>query len=226
MEPGATVAVEAPTYLGALQAFAPYEADIVTVECDDQGPVPQSLSAARVARFLYLLPNFQNPSGRCIGAARRNDLTERAQACGLPNVEDNPYGELWFDEAPPPPMAALRPHGTIYLGSFSKVLAPGLRLDYLISPSGVHAKFVHAKQGADLHTSIFVQRVVMKLLQTGMLSAHLASIRQRYRAQRDAMSVWPRPAVALLPRHPVIRANVTACARRLARSTQRHHVFT
>src|SRR5207245_11239701 len=102
-------AVEAPTYLGALQAFAPDEPEFVTVDCYDEGPRPEALSAARDARFLYVLPNFQNPSGRCIGDARRDALVREAQRIGLPLVADNPYGDLWLDAAPPaPPSARVR----------------------------------------------------------------------------------------------------------------------
>ncbi len=102
IDAGSGVAVERPTYLGALQAFAPYEPEVISVDGDDDGPLPEALDAARGARFLYLLPNFQNPSGRCMGAARRLALADRALEIGLPIVEDNPYGELWFDAAPPP----------------------------------------------------------------------------------------------------------------------------
>ena len=94
IDAGSRVAVEAPTYLGALQAFAPYEPEFVEVACDDDGPQPDALQAAAGARFLYLLPNFQNPSGRCMGAQRRIALAEAAARLGLPLVEDNPYGEL------------------------------------------------------------------------------------------------------------------------------------
>ena len=100
IDAGSRVAVESPTYLGALQAFAPYEPDFVAVDCDEQGPRPEALAAAAGARFLYLLPNFQNPSGRSIGAARRLQLVQAAQHAGLPLVEDNPYGDLWFDSPP------------------------------------------------------------------------------------------------------------------------------
>ena len=106
IDAGSRVAVEAPTYLGALQAFAPYEPEFVEVPCDGDGPLPDALNAAAGARFLYLLPNFQNPSGRSMGARRRIELAEAAARAGLPLVEDNPYGELWFDAPPPPPVAA------------------------------------------------------------------------------------------------------------------------
>jgi 2-aminoadipate transaminase len=187
LDAGSTVAVESPTYLGALQAFAPYEPEVLSVACDDEGPLPDALAAARGARFLYLLPNFQNPSGRCIGEARRAALAEAARALGLPIVEDNPYGDLWFDAPPPRPLASRWPEGTIYLGSFSKVLAPGLRLGYVIAPKAMFPKLLQAKQAADLHTPGFNQRVVHEVVRDGFLDRHVPTIRARYKAHRDAM---------------------------------------
>jgi 2-aminoadipate transaminase len=188
IDAGSTVAVESPTYLGALQAFNPCEPEYVSVACDDEGPLPEKLEAARGARFLYALPNFQNPSGRCIGAARRDALVKAAQALALPIVEDNPYGDLWFDAPPPAPLASRWPEGTVYLGSFSKVLAPGLRLGYVIAPKALGPKLLQAKQAADLHTPGFNQRVVHEVIREGFLRQHVPTIRARYRAQRDAMS--------------------------------------
>jgi 2-aminoadipate transaminase len=187
IDAGSRVAVEAPTYLGALQAFTPYEPEFVAVDCDEQGPLPQALAAAAGARFLYLLPNFQNPSGRSMGAARRLDVVQAAARAGLPLVEDNPYGELWFDAAPPPPLAAAAGEGAIYLGSFSKVLAPGLRLGYVVAPPALMPKLLQAKQAADLHTPGFNQRVAHEVIRNGFLDTHLPKVRARYKAQRDAM---------------------------------------
>ena len=187
IDAGSRVAVEAPTYLGALQAFAPYEPDVVTVACDEQGPLPQALAAARGARFLYVLPNFQNPSGRCMSEARRAELVQAARRIELPIVEDNPYGDLWFDAEPPAPLASRWPEGTVYLGSFSKVLAPGLRLCYVVAPKALGPKLLQAKQAADLHTPGFNQRVVHQVIRDGFLDDHVPTIRARYKAQRDAM---------------------------------------
>ena len=191
IDPGSTVAVESPTYLGALQAFAPYEAEFVDVEGDADGPLPQALQTARGARFVYLLPNYQNPTGRCLPAARRLALVAKAREMGLPIVEDNPYGDLWFDEPPPPPLSASAGvgdgGGAIYLGSFSKVLAPGLRLGYVVAPPALYPKLLQAKQAADLHTPGFNQRVVHEVIKNGFLREHVPTIRARYKAQRDAM---------------------------------------
>jgi 2-aminoadipate transaminase len=205
IDAGAPVAVEAPTYLGALQAFAPYEPRFVPVACDDGGPRPDALADAADARFLYVLPNFQNPAGRTIDAARRAELAAQAARIGLPLVEDNPYGELWYDSPPPPPISALAGDGAVYLGSFSKVLAPGLRLGYVVAPPALVPKLLQAKQAADLHTPGFNQRVAYEVLRDGLLERHLPQVRARYRAQRDAMADalqrhlppgcrWQRPA--------------------------------
>jgi len=187
LDAGSRIAVEAPTYLGALQAFNAYEPEFQTVACDDEGPLPEAIGEAAGARALYVLPNFQNPSGRCIGAARRRALVEAAGSIGLPMVEDNPYGDLWFDEPPPPPLAALAPDSVLYLGSFSKVLAPGLRLGYLAAPEALFPKLLQAKQAADLHTPGFNQRIVHEVVRGGFLREHVPLIRARYRRQRDAM---------------------------------------
>ncbi len=187
IDAGSRVAVESPTYLGALQAFNPYEPEFVMVPCDDDGPLPDGLGVARGARFLYALPNFQNPSGRCMSEARRTAVVAAAQAIDLPIVEDNPYGDLWFDSAPPRPLASRWQGGVVYLGSFSKVLAPGLRLGYVVAPKPLLPKLLQAKQAADLHTPGFNQRLVYEVIRNGFLREHVPTIRARYKAQRDAM---------------------------------------
>jgi 2-aminoadipate transaminase len=187
IDPGSVVAVESPTYLGALQAFAPYEPEYLAMDSDADGPLPEALARAGGARFLYLVPNFQNPTGRCLGAARREALAQAALAAGLPLVEDDPYGELWYDAPPPPPIGAGLPGAAIYLGSLSKVLAPGLRLGYVVAPPALFPKLLQAKQAADLHTPGFNQRIAHEVLKDGLLDQHLPGVRARYQAQRDAM---------------------------------------
>jgi 2-aminoadipate transaminase len=184
----ARVLVETPTYLGALQAFTPYEPNIVAVDSDHEGPLPDALAAqAKGARFAYLLPNFQNPTGHVYSEARRAAIMAAAQTQGLPLLEDNPYGDLWFDAPPPPSLASRWPEGVLYLGSFSKVLAPGLRLGYIVAPPALYPKLLQAKQAADLHTPIFNQRVVHEVIRNGMLDTHVPTIRARYKQHRDAM---------------------------------------
>ena len=187
VDPGQRIAVETPTYLGALQAFAITEPVFAPVPGDAEGPHAEALAEVADARFFYVLPNFQNPSGRCISEARRSAVVTAAQAVGLPLVEDNPYGELWYDSAPPAPLAARWAEGTVYLGSFSKVLAPGLRLGYLIAPPALYPKMLQAKQAADLHTPGFNQRLVHEVIRNGFLDTHVPTIRALYRARRDAM---------------------------------------
>jgi 2-aminoadipate transaminase len=191
VDAGAPVAVESPTYLGALQAFAPYEPIFTSVAGDDEGPLPEAIARlphdAPGTRFFYVLPNFQNPTGRVMGEARRQAVVAAAQAARVPLVEDNPYGELWFDEAPAAPLAARWPEGTIYLGSFSKVLAPGLRLGYVVAPPALMPKLLQGKQAADLHTPGFNQRMVHEVIRNGFLDQHIPTIRARYKAQRDAL---------------------------------------
>lgn len=188
LDSGSRALVETPTYLGALQAFAPMEPEVVGVASDAEGVDVADLAARRDgARFLYVLPNFQNPTGRTMSEARREALVQTARELALPLVEDNPYGDLWFDTPPPAPLAARHPEGCIYLGSFSKVLAPGLRLGYLIAPEQVLPKLLQAKQAADLHSPGFNQRMVADVLRDGFLERHVPTIRALYKAQRDAM---------------------------------------
>lgn len=188
VDTGSKVLVERPTYLGALQAFAPMEPQIVSVASDDEGVVAQDLRAqAPGARMAYLLPNFQNPTGRSMSEARRVEVIQAAQDTGLPLLEDNPYGDLWFDQAPAAPLSARHPQGCIYLGSFSKILAPGLRLGYLVAPAPLYPKLLQAKQAADLHSPSFNQRIVFEVIRNGMLASHVPRIRALYKGQRDAM---------------------------------------
>jgi 2-aminoadipate transaminase len=118
---------------------------------------------------------------------RRIDVAAAAQKAGLPLVEDNPYGDLWFDEPPPPPMAARNPENTIYLGSFSKVFVPGLRLGFMVLPKALFPKVLLAKQAADIHTATFNQLIVVELMRSGYLERHLPTLRALYKGQRDAM---------------------------------------
>ena len=196
IDKGSRVLVETPTYLGALQAFTPMEPVFESVPSDEDGPNIEALAhilgaskdqRAKQPRFMYVIPNFQNPTGRVMNADKRHALMNLAVQTGLPLVEDNPYGELWFDEPPPPPLMALNPEAGLYLGSFSKVLAPGLRLGYIIAPDNLYSKLLQAKQAADLHTPSFNQRVVADLIQGDFLAKHVPTIRARYKAQCVSM---------------------------------------
>lgn len=199
IDEGAPVLVETPTYLGALQAFTPMQPRVESVASDEAGVQPDALRAQLAAsaappRFMYLLPNFQNPTGRTMPDARREAVLAACREGALPIVEDNPYGELWFDAPPPAPLLSRWPEGVIYLGSFSKILAPGLRLGYVIAPPALYPKLLQAKQAADLHTPGFNQRVVVEVLKNDFLERHVPTIRALYKSQRDAM-------MAALERH-------------------------
>ena len=188
VDAGSKILVESPTYLGAVMAFTPMEPMVVSVRNDDEGIDIADLGAkAKDARFLYALPNFQNPTGRTMSEARRAALSTRAAALGLPIIEDNPYGDLWFDTPPPAPLTARNPDGCIYLGSFSKVLAPGLRLGFIVAPKAVYPKLLQAKQAADLHSPGFNQRLIAEVMKDGFLDRHVPTIRTLYKSQRDAM---------------------------------------
>jgi 2-aminoadipate transaminase len=192
IDAGSRILVETPTYLGALQAFTPMEPVAVGVDSDDHGVDAADLrakvgSGKDKARFVYLLPNFQNPTGRTMTEARRAAVAQVAIETGLPIIEDNPYGDLWFDAPPAPSLSSRHPEGSVYLGSFSKILAPGLRLGYLVAPPALYPKLLQAKQAADLHTPSFNQRVVAEVLKDGFIERHVPTIRALYKQQCEAM---------------------------------------
>jgi 2-aminoadipate transaminase len=192
IDAGSRILVETPTYLGALQAFTPMEPVAVGVASDDHGVDADDLRAkvgtgADKARFVYLLPNFQNPTGRTMTEERRAAVAQVAIETGLPIIEDNPYGDLWFDAPPAPSLSSRHPEGSVYLGSFSKILAPGLRLGYLVAPPALYPKLLQAKQAADLHTPSFNQRVVAEVLKDGFIDRHVPTIRALYKQQCEAM---------------------------------------
>ncbi len=192
IDAGSRILVETPTYLGALQAFTPMEPTVVSVSSDDHGVDAADLRAkvgtgADKARFVYLLPNFQNPTGRTMTEERRAAVAQVAIESGLPIIEDNPYGDLWFDAPPAPSLSSRHPEGSVYLGSYSKILAPGLRLGYLVAPKALYPKLLQAKQAADLHTPSFNQRVVAEVLKDGFIDRHVPTIRALYKQQCEAM---------------------------------------
>uniref|UniRef100_D5X6Y3 Putative transcriptional regulator, GntR family n=1 Tax=Thiomonas intermedia (strain K12) TaxID=75379 RepID=D5X6Y3_THIK1 len=195
IDPGSTVLVERLTYLGALQAFAPYGPRFADLDEDAGGALPTLDDPAHSgARMVYLQPNFRNPTGQTMTAARRTQWARALRGRPIALVEDNPYGDLWFDGPPPAPVAAQLPGQSLVLGTFSKVLSPGLRLGYVHGPHEVIAKMALARQAADLQTSSLTQRLVLKVLEGGLLDVQLPHIRALYRAQRDAM-------LAALSRH-------------------------
>lgn len=188
IDPGSKVLVETPTYLGVLQAFAAMEPATVGVASQAEEIDLDDLSRkAGGARFLYALPTFQNPTGRTMGEAMRQQLVRKADELSLPIVEDNPYGELWFDAPPPESLVARNPEAGIYLGSFSKILAPGLRLGFLVAPRALYPKLLQAKQAADLHSPSLNQRFAAEVLKDGFIDRHAVAVRERYATQCKAM---------------------------------------
>ncbi len=200
LSPRATVLVEEPSYVGALQAFAAYGPRVVSAPMDDEG-LRVDRAATTLATMghdpaghgglvaiLYTIPTFQNPSGLTMSVRRREALIELCAAHRLPLVEDDPYGELRYEGADLPPLRA-RPGGeeTIYLGTFSKILAPGLRLGWVAALRPLMARLVLAKQGADLHTDTLTQRAVLHYCLHADMDGHIARLRQVYRERRDAM---------------------------------------
>ncbi|MDQ8030929.1 aminotransferase-like domain-containing protein [Bordetella genomosp. 1] len=186
------VLVEDPSYLGALQSFSLYQPRFVPVATDEGGLIPEAITAelAEGARFLYALPNFQNPTGRTLDLARREALVARAAEFGLPIIEDDPYGELRYAGEPQPGLLALGSKvgaTVIRLGTFSKVLAPGLRLGYIAAPRNIINKLVQAKQATDLHTPTLTQMAVYEIVKDGFLEQHLPNVREIYRKQGQAM---------------------------------------
>lgn len=197
---GDRVLVEAPTYLGALQAFNVYGAEYVSVPSDNDGLRTDQLETQlRLGpKFMYVLPNFQNPGGTTLAEARRHELVLLADRYGIPIIEDDPYGQLRYEGEHLPPLIVLdrenlrRDSGysignVIYLSTFSKTLAPGLRLGWIVAPPEVIAKLVQLKQGADLHTSTFVQMVAYEVARDNFLDEHIKLIRKVYGERRDVM---------------------------------------
>lgn len=188
IDEGSRVLVETPSYLGALQAFSVYRPEFKSVATDDHGLVPSSIDAvAKGARMLYALPNFQNPTGRSLSIERRQELVETCARHGIPLIEDDPYGALSYKGEPYPKMLNMNPDGVIYMGSFSKVLTPGIRLGYVVAPLPLVRRLELAKQAADLHTAQLTQMVVYEVVKDGFLDQHIPSIRTLYANQCQAM---------------------------------------
>jgi 2-aminoadipate transaminase len=197
---GDYVVVESPTYLGALQAWNAYGAQYISVPSDENGMVVDKLEEAlRIGpKFIYILPNFQNPSGSTLALERRRKLVELADKYGVPIIEDDPYGQLRYDGEHLPSVVYLDDHfrndgegeyrgNVIYLSTFSKLLAPGLRLAWVVAPPQVIQKLVMTKQAADLHTSSFNQQVAYEVGKGGFLDEHVKVIRATYKERRDVM---------------------------------------
>lgn len=199
IDPGTYVITGCPTYLGAIQAWRAYQAEFATVPLDDDGMqidlIEKTLKKTPV-RFLYVLPNFHNPAGTTLPEERRHALVALARKHNLLIVEDDPYGALRYEGHDLTPIAALAPERTIYLGTFSKTLTPGLRIGWVAAPPELANRLVQAKQGADLHSSTFDQMIANDISQRGIIKAHVRRLRKIYGARRDTMletltEFWP-----------------------------------
>jgi 2-aminoadipate transaminase len=192
--------VEKPTYVGALQAWDAYQAEYITVPLDENGLQTEALETALRGgpKFVYVLPNFHNPTGVTLALDRRRQLVELAERYGVPLIEDDPYGQLRYEGQHLPPLVVLdgqlrgrvrQPYSgnVLYLSTFSKTLAPGLRLGWIIAPPEVIQRLVLAKQGADLHSSTLIQMIAYEVARSGFLDRHVRDVRRVYRERRDSM---------------------------------------
>jgi 2-aminoadipate transaminase len=217
LDPGDVVLVELPSYIGATSAFRAAQARMVGVRLTEEGLDLDDLrrrhaeqkAAGRRIKFLYVVPSFQNPSGISHSVENRRQLLETAAELALPVVEDDPYGDLYFVEAPRPTLRSLHSGAlVVYLSSFSKILAPGLRTAFVLGPEPLLAKLEIAKQSANLCGSGLDQRIILESLRRGLIEEQKARIRPYYRGKRDAMlealarempagASWTRPAGGL-----------------------------
>lgn len=197
---GDRILVESPTYLGAIQAWNAYGATYVTIPSDEDGMQTQHLEELIKTnlKFIYVLPNFQNPTGVTLSLERRKQLIELANLNGVPIIEDDPYGQLRYEGEHLPPVVVLDDEirsketpiysgNVIYTSTFSKILAPGLRLAWVVAPEDVIKKLTQAKQGTDLHTSTFNQYIAYQVASSPFMREHIRHIREVYHERRDAM---------------------------------------
>ncbi|MHB0869013.1 MAG: aminotransferase-like domain-containing protein [Chloroflexota bacterium] len=193
VDPGSTVVVENPSYVGGLEAFNGYQARYLVVPTDEEGMqvdrLEEALAAGKVRpRLIYALPNFQNPSGATLSLARRRRLLELSYRYGIPILEDDPYGELRYEGKALPSLKSMDSEGhVIYLGTFSKILVPGLRLGWVLASSEVVQRLVEGKQASDLCTSYVAQRATYEVCRMEILDRHIGRMRQVYRRRRDTM---------------------------------------
>src|SRR6187402_2087475 len=195
LDPGDVVIAEGPSYVTAITVFRSFQAEVVHVEMDDQGLVPEALRATieqvrasgRRIKLLYTVPSFHNPMGVTLSWQRRMEVLEIARANDVLVLEDNPYGLLYFDQAPPQAMRSVDDEGVVYLGTFSKTLAPGLRVGWALAPHAIREKLVLANEAAVLSPSSFSQTVISEYLSTADWRGQIDLFRGVYRERRDAM---------------------------------------
>ena len=188
--PGDIVALESPSYLGAITAFNAYEPRYVNIEADDEGIIPDSLVEVletQSVKFVYLVPTFQNPTGRTLSAGRRREVAEIVRQFDALVIEDDPYSDLRYRGEPIAPFFTFAPENTVYVSTVSKVFAPGLRLGFCIAPKLIHHWMRIAKQGADLHTNTYAQALATEYIRGGYLDRQLPKIIDLYRPRQEAM---------------------------------------
>lgn len=189
---GDTVICEAPSFIGSLNTFRSYNAKLCGIPIDEDGMNIEALEAAlqqeKNVRFIYTIPNFQNPSGVTMSAEKRKAVYALAKKYGVLIIEDNPYGDLYYGEKPAPAIKSLDEDGiVIYAGSFSKIISPGMRVAWCVAPQPVISKFTVCKQGQDVHTNIWSQMVCCELIQNYDFEAHLERLRALYSKKAKLM---------------------------------------
>ncbi len=192
LDKGDEVLMESPSYLGAINAFRAYEPQFVEVATDEEGMIPEALEEAlkssKRPKFIYVIPDFQNPTGRTWSLSRREALIKLADKYQVLIVEDNPYGELRFEGDPVPAVKSLDQNGrVIYLGTFSKTLCPGMRIGWIAAAREIVEPLVLIKQGADLHTSTLSQMQINLFMENYCLDDHIQRIREVYKKRRDTL---------------------------------------
>jgi DNA-binding transcriptional MocR family regulator len=195
INPGDVVLTESPSYVGALGVFRSYEANVHHVAMDDEGMIPDALREAissihaegKTIKLLYVIPNFHNPAGVTLSAARRAEILDIAQAHNILLIEDNPYGLIWFDAPAPAPIRSADDEGVVYLGSFSKTFAPGLRVGWVVAPHGIREKLILASEAAILSPSVFTQLIIRDYFTEEDWRGQINEFRGLYQTRRDTM---------------------------------------
>lgn len=199
---GDKVLVETPTYMGALYAFELCKPKFVSLPTDDEGLNPDLIDdRVAGAKFAYVMPTYQNPTGRTISEERRRKLAEKARQYDFWLIEDNPYGELYYAERPPVSLRAFAPERTLRLGTMSKVLAPGFRLGYICGPKHVLNALKQMKTSMDLHTSTYTQLITARVLDQDLFSEHLPAVRRLY---AEKAKVMLDSLEEFMPKHPEV----------------------
>ena len=190
INPGDTIAMESPSYLGAMSAFSAYRPEYVSIDTDDDGIIPESLERVldqRRVKFVYLVTTFQNPTGRTLSLQRRHNIAEIIRARNVLVIEDDPYSDLRYRGEALPPLYSFAPEQTVYASTLSKIFAPGLRLGFCLAPPLIREWLYTAKQGADLHSNTYAQALASEYLSGGFIDRQVPKIIDLYRSRQEAM---------------------------------------